>query len=112
MRLSRCFMFLVILVISSFIFIGIASAETTIKTSVEFGKIYQDTVTGLSGVAVGITKFQHGCIRIGIQPLMRVDGTIPDIAWLDELRLEGITAIDHALGGPQPDPKEMQSPRY
>lgn len=58
---------------------------TTIETDVVMGNTYTDKDTGLVGVAVCITKWQHGCIRIGLQP------GVGRTSFVNEVGLEGIT---------------------
>ena len=84
--------------------------RTKIETNVEFGKKYQDKNTGLIGVAVSISKWQYGCIRIALQPKVKEDGTVPDAVWVDEEALIDVDVIDKNTGGPTPNPKNYSNP--
>jgi len=85
---------------------------TSIKSVVEFGKMYRDTITGLEGIATGIVKHQFGCVRIALQPKVKGDGTVPGASWIDEESLEGVCPVKTALGGPMPAPKRAVDPSY
>ena len=39
-----------------------------IETHIDLGKVYRDKVSGYRGVAVAITKWQCGSVRITLQP--------------------------------------------
>ena len=78
---------------------------TKIETEIEYGKMYQDVNTGLIGIAMTITKWQYGCIRVGLQQKMKDDGTIPDAVWVDEYALKGVESAKVERGGPTPNPK-------
>ena len=55
---------------------------------VELGDRVKDKISGLSGIAVGISQFVHGKRRIGIQPEMAKDGKPADTFVVDEPLLE------------------------
>jgi hypothetical protein len=61
---------------------------STIKTDVEFGRVYRDKVSGFSGVAVAITKWQYGCVRVSLQPKVGDDGKLNSSETFDEGSLE------------------------
>ena len=84
---------------------------TTIQTLVEMGKKYEDKNTGLIGVAVAVTKWQYGCVRIGLQPKAKEDGTVPDAVWIDEAGLKGVEPVKAFTGGPTPAPRRNPDPR-
>ena len=75
---------------------------STIKTDVEFGKVYRDRVSGFSGVAVAITKWQYGCVRISLQPKVDSAGKLINSETFDEGSLEEITPKEKTTGGPTP----------
>lgn len=41
---------------------------------INVGDVVRDTVTGFEGIAVAITKWLHGCMRITVQPQKLHDG--------------------------------------
>ena len=51
---------------------------TKIETKVTFGKLYTDKSSGFKGVAVAISKWQFGCIRVALQPKVGKDGKKPE----------------------------------
>lgn len=83
---------------------------TTIKTDIEFGKFYQDKITGFKGAAVGIVKHQFGCLRINLQPKINEDGTVPDSLWFDEESICDVIPQKITKGGFMPAPKRRQDP--
>lgn len=82
---------------------------TTIKTKVDIGKECKDTVTGLQGIAIAISKWQFGCIRIALQPPAK-DGKVPDAVWCDEESIEGVKPTKESTGGPTSNPKHNPDP--
>jgi hypothetical protein len=90
-----------------------SKAKTTIESNIEYGKEYVDSVTGLKGVAVAITKFQYGCVRIALQPKVKDDGEgkVPELCWFDEESLIGVEPIKESTGGPTPNPKQSPNPK-
>uniref|UniRef100_A0A6M3KEQ4 Uncharacterized protein n=1 Tax=viral metagenome TaxID=1070528 RepID=A0A6M3KEQ4_9ZZZZ len=86
-------------------------AKTKIETNVEFGKKYRDKITGLEGIAISISKYQYGCLRVGLQPKAKDDGTVPDAVWFDEESIEKIEPIEKKTGGPQISPKRNSDPK-
>lgn len=85
-------------------------AKTIIKTDVEFGKEYEDIVTGFKGVAVAVSKFQFGCVRIGLQPKVLEMGKKPEAEWFDEESLKKMKPVKKSPGGPTPAPKSNPDP--
>jgi len=68
-----------------------------IETTYTLGDRLRDKVTGISGIALGITKYATGCIHYGICPEKANEkGEIPDWIWLDGSRvsLEDESAIE------------------
>ena len=84
---------------------------TTIKIGIEFGKAYKDKITGLVGVAVAISKYQYGCIRVALQPKLKEDGGMSAIIWLDEPQLEDVLISDTSPGGPRDNPINHIDPK-
>jgi len=83
---------------------------TIIKTDLEFGKEYEDTITGFKGKCTGIVRHQFGCIRALLQPPIDKDGKHPEGIWLDEPQLKDITPKTKKPGGPMPAPKKRKDP--
>lgn len=84
--------------------------------SIELGSKVKDKVTGFTGIAIGETKWLHGCLRYTVQPQERdKDGKIKTTETFDEpqlIVLEGpvktkVTATpiaERKSGGPAPEP--------
>jgi len=75
---------------------------------IELGDIAEDTITGLTGVAVAEAKFLHGCRRIALQSRELKDGKPIDAIYFDEPQLKLVSkraapSTSHT-GGPQPAP--------
>jgi len=83
---------------------------TTIKTEIVFGNKYRDTNSGFEGVAVAITKWQYGCIRVTLCPKVGADGKRMDSETFDEEGLENIKPNKYS-GGPTPEPKTYCNPK-
>lgn len=56
--------------------------------SIEFGRKYQDRITGFAGVAVGHTTYISGCSQVLLAPSVDKDGKMPEAHWFDVQRLE------------------------
>ncbi len=83
------------------------------------GAAVRDVVTGLSGIAISVSYFVNGCVRICIQPRCTDNKPATEVEWVDLQQVEKISAgvrpdlglIDgngesrHPLcsGGPQKD---------
>lgn len=71
---------------------------------VELGDIVRDTITGFKGVAIGITKWLHGCRRITVQPEGMKDGKPMEPSTFDEPQVEILKRAKHPTtaktGGP------------
>ena len=83
---------------------------TVIKSNIEFGKKYTDKNTGFTGVAVCISKWQYGCIRVTLQPYgLKEDGDVKDSHTFDEEELiEAKDVVQKDPGGPRPEPVRRQ----
>lgn len=101
-----------------------------IHSNFDYEKEYTDSITGLKGKLVAITKWNHGCVRVALQPKIKEDGTVPDAVWVDEPQIEGYIQpnlynaesdakpyekkekfIDKVLGGPRPNQKHYPDPK-
>lgn len=58
------------------------------KKSIELGDRVKDKITGISGIAIGVTEWLYGCRRIVIQPEEIMDGKPVDSFSIDEPQLE------------------------
>lgn len=57
-------------------------------SDITLGCKYKDKITGVSGVATGITEYISGCNQALIQPKAKEDGSYVDSLWFDVQRLE------------------------
>ncbi len=55
---------------------------------IELGDRVKDRITGLKGIAVGISKYLYGCTRIAVQPEEAKDGKPAEWFHVDEPQLE------------------------
>ena len=78
---------------------------------IELGKRYREKVTGVTGIAIGITHWLTGCDTAGLTQPVQPDGKVPDTCWYDAQRLELVddgVSIDQPTelkGGPQDTPR-------
>lgn len=74
--------------------------------SVQLGKRYRDSLTGIEGIATSRTTYLYGCVRVGLETLAK-EGEPKDL-WFDEQRLVDEAGnpvdTDATTGGPYPDP--------
>jgi hypothetical protein len=86
------------------------------KNSVELGDRARDSVTGYTGIAVGSSRWLHGCERITLQAPVNKDGSIPDAVTFDAPQLEclkaGVVATTRSGGGPGKTPARHAQPQY
>ncbi len=75
---------------------------------IELGQTVKDEITGYTGIAIGRSTWLHGCDTIGVQAKIKDDGVVPDVRWVDELRLKGLEK-DPDKGGPQITPQRGNS---
>ncbi len=60
------------------------------------GDRVKDTVTGFTGIVIGVTTWLHGCIRIGVQPeKLGKDGKTQEAVWFDQSQLLLVKAGVH-----------------
>ena len=83
--------------------------STTIKSSITLGKEYTDKNTGFIGIAVCISKWEYGCIRITLQP-QTDKGILPESQTFDEPALIKDGKKRKDPGGPRPHPTRPPSP--
>lgn len=85
---------------------------------IKLGDKVKDNVSGFQGIAIGRTKWLHGCDRITIQPPVDKDGKHQDAAAFDEQQVELVKAqpvkiSEHAgarPGGPRAEPTRQKTP--
>ncbi|MEN6474373.1 MAG: hypothetical protein ABFD81_10190 [Syntrophaceae bacterium] len=58
------------------------------KESIELGDRVKDKISGISGIAVGVTEWLYGCRRFVLQPEETKDGRPVESFSLDEPQLE------------------------
>ncbi len=58
------------------------------QNMVELGDRVKDKITGLEGIAVGITNYLYGCRRVSIQPEQIKDHKPADWFTIDEPQIE------------------------
>lgn len=85
-------------------------------SSINLGDKVKDTVTGLTGIAVGKTEWLNGCIRYVVQASVDKDGKVPVAESVDAQQLVVVEAKKQAVepkrtGGPFPEPKRQATPR-
>lgn len=73
---------------------------------IELGDVVRDKITGFTGVAIGRTKWIHGCERITIQPQELKEGKPIDSHTFDlpqlELVTKAVAETTGKTGGPGP----------
>lgn len=68
-------------------------------TGIEFGKTYQDPVTGFQGIAIAVTYWMHGCSRVGLEigyPEKDTGIIKSEVEWFDTDRVKN-HEVDGAL---------------
>ena len=90
--------------------------KTVIETRVRMGEMYRDINSGFEGVAVAVTKWQFGCVRITLQPQTKEDiNKLPGCETFDEQSLindasgEHVKPVIKKIGGPSPDPENYKN---
>lgn len=86
------------------------------ENKVNLGDECEDTVTGFNGVAVAITQWLNGCVRVTLQPRMAKDGKVPESITFDAPQLKVLKAkkVDQGprnTGGPIPSPEQKKTPK-
>jgi hypothetical protein len=97
-------------------------------TRINLGDQVKDKVTGFKGIAVAVTTWLNGCVRVTITPeSLDKDGKIQDSQSFDEEQLELLKAGKVAAvksrepapivvpkaktGGPKPEPRRQAEPK-
>ena len=57
---------------------------------IKLGEIYQDAVTGFTGICTGKAKYLTGCKQALIAPGCKDIREMPESQWIDEQRLEPV----------------------
>ena len=57
-------------------------------SQVELGDRVKDKISGLKGIAIGVTNWLYGCRRITVQPEVATDGKPAEAFAADEPQLE------------------------
>ena len=84
-------------------------------THIQTGDRVKDTITGYTGIVVGITYYIHGCRRIGVMSQkLSADGKPCEPVWLDEpqlvmLKRKAVNPFKGDTGGPLPFTPQRQS---
>lgn len=97
------------------------------KNEIRLGDEVEDLLTGIKGIATGVTTWMNGCRRIVIQPKPTKDGKLADSINADEPTIKilrrGVvkgenTGISHqdqrhglSSGGPAPMPRQVKALR-
>ncbi len=77
------------------------------KTTIELGKNYKDSITGFQGIATAYTIHLYGCLRICLESKTKKneDGESIEL-WFDEQRLTIKSKAGN--GGPQKIPTKFK----
>jgi hypothetical protein len=82
---------------------------------INVGDVVRDTVTGFEGMAVAITKWLHGCMRITVQPQKLHDGKPIEPQTFDAPQIVLVNPRKHtalrSTGGPRPEPQRKPAIR-
>ena len=83
----------------------------------QLGEKVKDVLTGFIGIIVCQARWLNGCVKYGVQGVLKKDGVVPDPQWIDEGQLNFLlTSADRfkgkraPTGGPAPTPKEFSKP--
>lgn len=91
--------------------------------AIELGSKVRDKVTGFEGIAIGETRWLHGCLRYTVQPQERdKEGKMKDTAAFDEPQLvvlagpektkvQATPTAARKTGGPAPEPARRRDAR-
>lgn len=82
--------------------------------TIKLGDEVRDTITGFSGVVIGITEWLHGCRRMTVQPRALHEGKVAETYSFDEPQLvlveQEVAATTSGTGGPTPAPQAKPTP--
>jgi hypothetical protein len=70
--------------------------------SIKLGDRVRDRITGLVGIAIGVTDWLYGCRRWCVQPEKTKDGKPAETCYIDEPQLE---VVDRGAVSPQSEPR-------
>jgi hypothetical protein len=91
--------------------------------TIELGSKVRDKVTGFEGIAIGETRWLHGCLRYTVQPQeLDKDGNQKATASFDEPQLivlagpaktkvQATASEQRKTGGPAPEPARRKDAR-
>lgn len=83
--------------------------------AINLGDEVEDTITGFTGVVIGVTKWLHGCRRLAVQPRELREGKPVDPVSFDEPQLRlvrpEVAAGTSDRGGPRPEPQRRPDAR-
>jgi hypothetical protein len=86
------------------------------RKKIKLGDRVRDEITGFTGIAIGITEFQHGCTRVGVKSQELHEGKPINAEWFDEPQLkvikkEVVKRGSRRTGGPMPStPQKRKDP--
>lgn len=81
---------------------------------IELGDRVKDKITGLKGIAIGVTSWLYGCSRISVQPEEAKDGKPAETFCVDEPQLEIVkkNVLVPPISSKNPNPlKRSHGPR-
>lgn len=80
---------------------------------IELGDRVKDPITGYQGIAICITTWLHGCIRIGVQAEQLHEGKPVEDRYFDQSQLRIVDKHVHEpvalVAGPRPAPETRRS---
>jgi len=86
-----------------------------VRGELQLGDDAKDTITGLTGVVIGITDWLNGCQRISIQPRELKDGRPVDNCCFDVEQLQLVKrarpVVAAKTGGPHEAPTRQPDAR-
>jgi hypothetical protein len=78
------------------------------------GTEYRDKVSGFVGIAVAVTEWLNGCVRVTLAPKVDKDGKLPDNMAFDCEQLEptggGLSIEPKPTGGDRTTPTRQKDP--
>lgn len=96
----------------------VLKVDGEIQSSIILGKSYFDIISGFKGIAIGLTTWLFGCVRVGLSSTkLDSNGKVMDAQWFDEGQLcevdvEKNVNVSIPSGGPRdvefkrlPDPE-------
>lgn len=93
------------------------TADANLRTDnmINLGDKVKDTITGFTGIVVGITEWLNGCRTIGVRPTVLHEGKPQEPDWIDENQLKLVKKAVFKLGpattgGPHPRPMRLVKP--